>query len=178
MISSAVLGGGIGERSRILNAQVSHGYRRSDPARHLAVLADEAGAQGDGVGLMTAADVRAYGSAYDARSPRPGDDVHAFTGPRSLWGPGWHGPVHAAVYTTAAPSCLTHRTGVVHLRRHTTGWLGPRRRASRGCGGAPAIGRVRPPASQPFRLRPSSCFTYRISIDSRRKSMEGRAWES
>lgn len=38
------------------------------------------------------------------RSPRPGHDVHAFAGPRSLWGPCWHGPVHAAVYTTAAPS--------------------------------------------------------------------------
>lgn len=65
MISSAVLGGGIGERSWVLNAQVFHGYRRTDPHRHLAELAREAGACGPGVGLMTAADVRAYGHACD-----------------------------------------------------------------------------------------------------------------
>ncbi|MFE2878441.1 adenosylcobinamide amidohydrolase [Streptomyces roseus] len=65
MISSAVLGGGIGRRSWVLNAQVSHGYRRTDPHRHLARLAREAGARGSGVGLMTAADVRAYGHADD-----------------------------------------------------------------------------------------------------------------
>ncbi|MEU6213266.1 adenosylcobinamide amidohydrolase [Streptomyces sp. NPDC047023] len=65
MISSAVLGGGIGERRWILNAQVSHGYRRTDPDRHLAALALDAGAHGNGVGLMTAADVRAYGYACD-----------------------------------------------------------------------------------------------------------------
>ncbi|MCM1975090.1 MULTISPECIES: adenosylcobinamide amidohydrolase [Streptomyces] len=65
MISSAVLGGGIGERRWILNAQVGHGYRRVDPDRHLADLARLAGVDGPGVGLMTAADVRAYGSAHD-----------------------------------------------------------------------------------------------------------------
>ncbi|MGW7297493.1 adenosylcobinamide amidohydrolase [Streptomyces sp. NPDC054829] len=65
MISSAVLGGGIGERGWILNAQVAHGYRRVDPDRHLADLARQAGVHGPGVGLMTAADVRAYGSAHD-----------------------------------------------------------------------------------------------------------------
>ncbi|MEU6313126.1 adenosylcobinamide amidohydrolase [Streptomyces sp. NPDC047014] len=65
MISSAVLGGGIGERRWVLNAQVSHGYRRTDPDRHLAELARDAGADGEGVGLMTAADVRAYGYACD-----------------------------------------------------------------------------------------------------------------
>ncbi|MET7436773.1 arginase family protein, partial [Streptomyces sp. NPDC005568] len=34
MIGSSVLGGGIGERSWVLNAQVAHGYRRVDPDRH------------------------------------------------------------------------------------------------------------------------------------------------
>ncbi|MET8582256.1 adenosylcobinamide amidohydrolase [Streptomyces collinus] len=185
MISSAVLGGGIGERSWILNAQVSHGYRRTDPARHLAVLADEIGARGEGVGLMTAADVRAYGSAHDGgvdavataglgvrgwaaapaegtalppragtvnivvalpvalsdaalvnavatateakvqalveagydcsgtptdavcvatRTPGAGEDVHAFAGPRSLWGARLARAVHAAVHTAASSS--------------------------------------------------------------------------
>jgi adenosylcobinamide amidohydrolase len=64
-ISSAVLGGGIGTRAWILNAQVSHGYRRTDPDRHLAELAAGSGLRGAGVGLMTAADVRAHGTGRD-----------------------------------------------------------------------------------------------------------------
>lgn len=65
MVSSAVLGGGIGERHWILNAQVSHGYRRLDPDSHLAELAAAEGLHGPGVGLMTAADVRRFGQAQD-----------------------------------------------------------------------------------------------------------------
>ncbi|CAL9662492.1 adenosylcobinamide amidohydrolase [Streptomyces sp. ICN988] len=65
MASSAVLGGGIADRAWVLNAQVAHGYRRTDPARHLADLARAAGAGGPGVGLMTAADVTAPGRARD-----------------------------------------------------------------------------------------------------------------
>ncbi|MET9699967.1 adenosylcobinamide amidohydrolase [Streptomyces sp. NPDC006529] len=96
MISSAVLGGGIGERAWVLNAQVAHGYARTDPARHLAALAGTAGATGGGVGLMTAADVRAYGRAEDggseavvtaglgvrgwAASPAPGRELPAAPG--------------------------------------------------------------------------------------------------
>ncbi|WP_440580844.1 adenosylcobinamide amidohydrolase [Streptomyces sp. PT19] len=64
-VSSAVLGGGIADRAWILNAQVAHGYRRTDPARHLAGLARAAGAEGPGVGLMTAADVSARVGARD-----------------------------------------------------------------------------------------------------------------
>lgn len=65
MVSSAVLGGGIGERGWVLNAQVPHGYRRTDPERHLAEIAAAAGESGPGVGLMTAADVGAYGEGRD-----------------------------------------------------------------------------------------------------------------
>ncbi|MFD0318938.1 adenosylcobinamide amidohydrolase [Streptomyces flavalbus] len=65
MISNAVLGGGIGERAWVLNAQVAHGYRRTDPDRHLAELATGLGLRTAGVGLMTAADVTAYGHARD-----------------------------------------------------------------------------------------------------------------
>ncbi|MEG8277171.1 adenosylcobinamide amidohydrolase [Streptomyces sp. AHA2] len=178
MVSSAVLGGGVGTRSFVLNAQVAHGYRRTDPDRHLAELARAAGTRGPGVGLMTAADVRAYGhgrdggveavataglgvrgwaaspvagrdgdtrpgtinivaalpaalsdaalvnavatateakvqalldAGYDcsgtptdavcvaARSPLAGDEVHAFAGPRSLWGARLARAVHRAV---------------------------------------------------------------------------------
>ncbi|RSS78592.1 adenosylcobinamide amidohydrolase [Streptomyces sp. WAC06614] len=183
MISSAVLGGGIGERSWILNAQVPHGYRRTDPDRHLADLARDAGAHGAGVGLMTAADVSRHVHARDggvqvsvtaglevrgwaaspaegtlrpaepgtinivatlpvalsdaalvnavatateakvqglleagydctgtptdavciaARSPRPGEEVHAFAGPRSVWGARLARAVHHAVRSAAS----------------------------------------------------------------------------
>ncbi|WP_241741264.1 adenosylcobinamide amidohydrolase [Streptomyces sp. L2] len=178
MVSSAVLGGGIGERGWVVNAQVSHGYRRTDPERHLDELAAGAGLAGPGVGLMTAADVSRYGHAADggaealvtagigvrgwaaspvegsarpgrpgtinivvrvpvaftdaalvnavatateakvqalldaghdcsgtptdavcvaARVPAPGDEVHAFAGPRSLWGARLARAVHGAV---------------------------------------------------------------------------------
>ncbi|MBM7092267.1 adenosylcobinamide amidohydrolase, partial [Streptomyces sp. S12] len=178
MISSAVLGGGLGEREWMLNAQVSHGYRRTDPDRHLASLAAAAGMRGPGVGLMTAADVSAYGHGHDegaeavatvgisvrgwaasaregtdgaptagtinivvalpvalgdaalvnavstateakvqalleagydcsgtptdavcvaARVPSPGEETHAFAGPRSVWGARLARAVHGAV---------------------------------------------------------------------------------
>ncbi|MEV7125490.1 adenosylcobinamide amidohydrolase [Streptomyces sp. NPDC093260] len=186
MISSAVLGGGIGERGWVLNAQVAHGYRRTDPDRHLAELAAEAGAVGAGVGLMTAADVTRNGRAEDAgaqavatagisvrgwaaapaehradalpaqpgtinivaalpvaltdaalvnavatateakvqalldaghdcsgtptdavcvaaRVPAPGADLHAFAGPRSLWGARLARAVHRAVAAALPP---------------------------------------------------------------------------
>ncbi|MEU7281023.1 adenosylcobinamide amidohydrolase [Streptomyces sp. NPDC045431] len=183
MASSAVLGGGIGERAWVLNAQVPHGYRRTDPARHLAALAHRAGARGAGVGLMTAADVTRCAHAADggveaavtvglgvstwaaspedgeagpppagtinivvavpaaltdaalvnavatateakvqalleaghdcsgtptdavcvaARVPRPGEEPHAFAGPRSPWGARLARAVHRAVLAGAA----------------------------------------------------------------------------
>ncbi|MFI8369814.1 adenosylcobinamide amidohydrolase [Streptomyces sp. NPDC085466] len=64
-VSSAVLGGGIGPRSWVLNAQVAHGYTRTDPDAHLADLARRAGLHGPGVGLMTAAEVTRPGAASD-----------------------------------------------------------------------------------------------------------------
>jgi adenosylcobinamide amidohydrolase len=57
MVSSAVLGGGIGAREWVLNAQVPPGYDRRDPVAHLRDLASDAGLTGPGVGLMTAASV-------------------------------------------------------------------------------------------------------------------------
>ncbi len=59
MLSSGVLGGGVGPRRFVVNAQVSHGYRRMDPDAHLREVAALAGLSGAGVGLMTAADVPA-----------------------------------------------------------------------------------------------------------------------
>ncbi|MFH9726286.1 adenosylcobinamide amidohydrolase [Streptomyces sp. NPDC017254] len=65
MVSSAVLGGGIGERAWVLNAQVPPGYDRLDPVAHLRDLAAGAGVEGAGVGLMTAASVRDRCHAVD-----------------------------------------------------------------------------------------------------------------
>ncbi|GAA2376333.1 adenosylcobinamide amidohydrolase [Catellatospora methionotrophica] len=65
MISSAVLGGGMGPRAWVLNAQVGHGYTRLDPERHLAEIAQRHGLTGPGVGLMTAARVTEAGFATD-----------------------------------------------------------------------------------------------------------------
>lgn len=65
MVSSATLGGGIGERAWVLNAQVPSGYRRLDVSEHLARLAADAGVSGPGVGLMTAARVADRCHAHD-----------------------------------------------------------------------------------------------------------------
>jgi adenosylcobinamide hydrolase len=58
-ISSAPLGGGLGRREWVLNAQVPYDYSCGDPQSHLRALASEAGLTGPGVGMMTAVDVRA-----------------------------------------------------------------------------------------------------------------------
>ncbi|WTF82670.1 adenosylcobinamide amidohydrolase [Streptomyces sp. NBC_01594] len=63
--SSAVLGGGIGPRAWILNAQVPGGYPRLDPDVHLAEIAAAEDLTGPGAALMTAADVTAYTVAAD-----------------------------------------------------------------------------------------------------------------
>lgn len=64
-ISSGPLGGGIGLRRWVLNAQVSSGYDRPDPADHLAAMAVGFGLGGKGVGVMTAANVAAVRKAGD-----------------------------------------------------------------------------------------------------------------
>ncbi|RAJ45656.1 adenosylcobinamide amidohydrolase [Kitasatospora sp. SolWspMP-SS2h] len=65
MAGSGVLGGGLGERHWVLNAQVRAGYGRMDPALHLAELAAAQGLTGPGTGLMTAAEVDACTWARD-----------------------------------------------------------------------------------------------------------------
>ncbi|WP_033259033.1 MULTISPECIES: adenosylcobinamide amidohydrolase [Kitasatospora] len=65
MAGSGVLGGGLGERHWVLNAQVRAGYGRMDPAGHLAELAAAQGLTGPGMGLMTAAEVDACTWAED-----------------------------------------------------------------------------------------------------------------
>jgi adenosylcobinamide amidohydrolase len=65
MLASTVLGGGLGERTWVLNAQVDAGYARLDPDQHLRELAASAGLSGDGVGMLTATDVAAFQLASD-----------------------------------------------------------------------------------------------------------------
>ncbi|MFG2000834.1 adenosylcobinamide amidohydrolase [Spirillospora sp. NPDC048911] len=57
MVSSAMVGGGIGPAGWVLNAQVPGTYERMDPAAHLLELAERYGLTGRGVGMLTAAAV-------------------------------------------------------------------------------------------------------------------------
>lgn len=57
-VSTAVLGGGLGNRSWVINAETTHDYRHTDPAGHVAAIAAEMGlGSGTGVGMLTAAPV-------------------------------------------------------------------------------------------------------------------------
>lgn len=65
MVSSGMLGGGIGPAGWVLNAQVPGDYSRMDPVAHLKELAARFGLDGPGVGLLTAAEVRAFRQGAD-----------------------------------------------------------------------------------------------------------------
>jgi adenosylcobinamide hydrolase len=80
-VSSAVLGGGTGPRHWIVNASVPITYSRTDPAHHLVEIATALGLDGEGVGLMTAVDVRNFHTAEDS-------GVHA-TATVGLGSPAW-----------------------------------------------------------------------------------------
>ncbi|RCW39173.1 adenosylcobinamide amidohydrolase [Halopolyspora algeriensis] len=64
--SSAPHGGGIGQRRWVLNATVGSGYDRSDPAEHVTEMAGELGLTGNGVGMLTAVDVRHEVTSIDS----------------------------------------------------------------------------------------------------------------
>jgi adenosylcobinamide hydrolase len=59
-LSSAVLGGGLGEMRSWVNAQVPSDYARTDPEAHLAELVRGLGLPRPAVGMLTAALVRDY----------------------------------------------------------------------------------------------------------------------
>ncbi len=65
-VASAPHGGGLGSRRWVINAQVPGSYARRDPDHHLGKLGVSLGLPGRGVGMLTAADVRCYGTAFDA----------------------------------------------------------------------------------------------------------------
>ena len=64
-IASAPHGGGLGTRRWVVNAQVPSSYGRRDPDVHLGRLGVSLGLPGRGVGMLTAADVRAVATASD-----------------------------------------------------------------------------------------------------------------
>ena len=96
MIASGVVGGGLGERQWVLNAQVAPAYSRVDPAAHIGELAAGLGLAGAGVGLLTAASVTDVVEREDA-----GVRVAATVGLRV---PTW---------AAAAPGTADHEVGPV-----------------------------------------------------------------
>jgi adenosylcobinamide hydrolase len=64
--SSGALGGGLGDRTWVFNAEVSLDYGRGDPDAHLADIAASLGlTAGEGTGLMTAAPVLDVVTTHD-----------------------------------------------------------------------------------------------------------------
>ncbi|WP_240323961.1 adenosylcobinamide amidohydrolase [Streptomyces cavourensis] len=105
--SSAVLGGGIGPRAWILNAQVPGGYPRLDPDRHLAEIAAAEGLSGPGAGLMTAAEVAAYTTGRDGgvtATVTTGLGVRGWAAAPETTAP------ESLASQTAAPECATDET--------------------------------------------------------------------
>jgi adenosylcobinamide amidohydrolase len=106
-ISSAPLGGGLGRRAWVLNAQVGADYARLDPDVHLGELADRAGLTGPGVGMMTAVDVRRGSTVFEE-----GVTVDATVGVRR---PQWAAaPATALPPSTAGPS-TSPEVGTVNI---------------------------------------------------------------
>jgi adenosylcobinamide amidohydrolase len=88
--STATVGGGIGERSWVLNVQVPKHYDRTDLDAHVAEVAASVGCVGDGVGLLTAASLE-LGSGVDG-----GASAMATVG---ITSPTWAADVDGAVST-------------------------------------------------------------------------------
>lgn len=65
-ISTAVLGGGIGNANWWINVQVDRDYRRGDPLEHLRTVAARLALTGAGVGMLTAARIDRWTTADDS----------------------------------------------------------------------------------------------------------------
>lgn len=64
-VATTVVGGGLGERSWAINAEVPLDYRHEDPAAHTACIAGDLGLRGAGIGFLTAARVLDVVSVID-----------------------------------------------------------------------------------------------------------------
>jgi adenosylcobinamide hydrolase len=98
MASTASVGGGLGERQWVINAQVATDYNRRDQGRHGAELAAHAGLSGSGVVMFTAADVARNRAAHDG-----GVQVDATVG---LTHPTWAAADDAAELAAPAPGTI------------------------------------------------------------------------
>jgi adenosylcobinamide amidohydrolase len=104
MISSGIVGGGLGPREWVLNAQVAGGYDRTDPVVHLADLAAGLGLSGPGIGLLTAARLTAVVQRQDE-----GAHVAATVGLRV---PTWAAAPHGSADPELAP---IRRPGTINI---------------------------------------------------------------
>jgi adenosylcobinamide amidohydrolase len=90
--STAAAGGGVGRRRWIVNAQVPSDYTRRDPERHVLELARNLGVEGEGVGMLTAADV-----THPERTEDGGVSVEITVGiSHPTWAAAAEGPLTAA----------------------------------------------------------------------------------
>lgn len=106
-IASGLLGGGIGPRRWILNAQVGPDYRHANPADHAAEIAQGLGLgdAGDGVGLLTASSVLDVVTATDegAECAATVGVTHPTwaAGPDGSWSPWEAGTINLACWVPA-----------------------------------------------------------------------------
>jgi adenosylcobinamide amidohydrolase len=100
--STAPVGGGIGVRRWVINAQVPSGYGRHDLRAHISEVATELGLEGPGVGMLTAAEV-ARATAFGEGDVR----VEATVG--LTW------PIWAAAPDGERANLDGHRPGTVNL---------------------------------------------------------------
>jgi adenosylcobinamide hydrolase len=96
--STAAVGGGFGARHWILNVEVPHDYRRRDVEHHLAQIAEHLDLREEGVGMMTAASVRAVVHAQEMMI-----DVYATVGVRA---PTWAASDEEVIEDLEAPGTI------------------------------------------------------------------------
>ncbi|MFC7275421.1 adenosylcobinamide amidohydrolase [Paractinoplanes rhizophilus] len=139
-ISSAVLGGGVGECRWVVNASVPMSYDRDDPAVHLAELAAGLGLSGPGVGLLTGVDVADVVAAADE-------------GVRVWATVGLGAPIQAAanVERPAVPSSTPERQAITPGRQAIPSSTSERQAVPSSTPKRQAV-----PSSTPDRLRPGT----------------------
>ena len=98
VLSSASVGGGLGIRHWVINAEVDKDYARTDLAEHIAELAADLGLVGDGVGLLTAARVGRFATAAE-----DGASVVATVG------------VSTPTWASAPPTSATTDVGTINI---------------------------------------------------------------
>jgi adenosylcobinamide amidohydrolase len=101
-IASAPVGGGIGMREWVVNAQVPRDYSRTDIDAHLASIAARHACDGTGVGMLTAARVARCSNAHEG-----GVRVHATVGVSS--------PTWAAVAPDPTTGLSAWRPGTINV---------------------------------------------------------------